>query len=72
MARLFTSSLSIVCTSFILSACSTNPPEDPRYDSFATGLPEQHAEHTQSPYPVKPFVPGKAKAKTETETETPK
>ncbi len=44
-----------------LSACSTNPPEDPRYDNFGTGLPKQHTEHLEPPYPEQPFVPAQAK-----------
>lgn len=43
---------------FGLMACSSNPPEDPRYDHFGTGLPEKHDESVSPPYPNKPFVPG--------------
>ena len=62
MAKVSYISLILAVTGLGLSACSTNPPEDPRYDSFGTGLPEQHTEHPEPPFPVQPFAPEQVKA----------
>lgn len=57
MAKISYIALFIAFVSLSLSACSTNPPEDPRYKNFGTGLPEQHTEHPKPPYPIQPFMP---------------
>jgi outer membrane protein OmpA-like peptidoglycan-associated protein len=53
--------LTLVLAGLGLTACGTNPPEDPRFDSFGSGLPEQHNEDVVPPYPEQPFVPAQAK-----------
>ena len=40
----------------LTSACSSNPPEDPRYEHFGSGLPQAHTEASPAPYPVEPVL----------------
>lgn len=61
MVKISRITLVLALTGLGLSACSTNPPEDSRYDNFGTGLPKQHTEHVEPPYPEQPFVPAQAK-----------
>lgn len=47
--------LTLASLGIFLSACSSNPPEDSRYEKFGTGLPEQHNEENPAPYPSEAF-----------------
>jgi len=46
----------LLTSAMALVACSSNPPEDARYEHFGTGLPQAHTESHPQPYPVDPIL----------------